>query len=426
MAEEKTINTRILLRNDTLAKWAASNVQLLKGEVAFAFTDDLSTKVQMMVGNGLSTWLELSNALSDSMNGNLMLKPGNIEGLSDYIATLSVEDTNTKYCLSNVALLSGEPEKSKSYQLMSQEKGATTWTAVENSRFNVPEFDPGVLSGLSGQLSTLSLDLSALSGEVSACSSYVINQLCACSSDITSSISVLSDEVSACSAYVLNQVSAVSSTITSDVSNYVKYSDVLGGKNAISANNKLVTEKDIAQLTGVMHFKGVATNNALSTGDTTVPVPPYKTGDKPISGDFVIDKVGSEFVWGLSSNETTSFGCWYKVGDETLYAKQVEFEAVSTDLYTKTNVSVDNLCIALSGLSSHVYLCTDISVANLKTEIDGVKADDQYLSSVLSVVEDNYLSGVSINGLSASVANHVAAFTISCIYCGGANDLVIG
>ena len=36
MAEAKTINTRIVLRNDELSAWEKSEKQLLKGEVAFA------------------------------------------------------------------------------------------------------------------------------------------------------------------------------------------------------------------------------------------------------------------------------------------------------------------------------------------------------------------------------------------------------
>lgn len=56
---ENKLTTRIVLRNDSSAKWLASKSQvLLKGEVGIEFLD--SGKVKMKVGDGVSTWEELS------------------------------------------------------------------------------------------------------------------------------------------------------------------------------------------------------------------------------------------------------------------------------------------------------------------------------------------------------------------------------
>lgn len=56
---ENKLMTRIVLRNDSSAKWLASKDQvLLKGEVGVEFLD--SGKVKMKVGDGISTWEELS------------------------------------------------------------------------------------------------------------------------------------------------------------------------------------------------------------------------------------------------------------------------------------------------------------------------------------------------------------------------------
>lgn len=69
----QTINTRIVLRNDTSANWAANSDQiLLKGEVGIEFQPD--GKVKMKVGDGVTPWadLEYSNSTYDPANGALL------------------------------------------------------------------------------------------------------------------------------------------------------------------------------------------------------------------------------------------------------------------------------------------------------------------------------------------------------------------
>lgn len=58
-----TLNTRIVLRNDSTARWNDNDdVILLKGEVGIEFNPDATTadkKVKMKIGDGVSTWAEL-------------------------------------------------------------------------------------------------------------------------------------------------------------------------------------------------------------------------------------------------------------------------------------------------------------------------------------------------------------------------------
>lgn len=54
MAQPKPINTRILLRNDTLEHWESSTLTLGKGEVAIATLNGNLAEVR--VGTGSSTW----------------------------------------------------------------------------------------------------------------------------------------------------------------------------------------------------------------------------------------------------------------------------------------------------------------------------------------------------------------------------------
>ena len=57
------LNTRIVLRNDSSAKWLENDdVVLLKGEVAIEFNPDATTagkKVKMKIGDGVTTWANL-------------------------------------------------------------------------------------------------------------------------------------------------------------------------------------------------------------------------------------------------------------------------------------------------------------------------------------------------------------------------------
>lgn len=79
----KPINTRILLRNDTLANWSGSDLALGKGEVALArLSGELSDKFEMRIGVGGKTWNELSD-------GGIMIPAENVVGLADAISQLS-------------------------------------------------------------------------------------------------------------------------------------------------------------------------------------------------------------------------------------------------------------------------------------------------------------------------------------------------
>jgi hypothetical protein len=52
------LNTRIVLRNDSSAKWLENeSVILLKGEVGIEFTAD--GKVKVKIGDGVKTWAQL-------------------------------------------------------------------------------------------------------------------------------------------------------------------------------------------------------------------------------------------------------------------------------------------------------------------------------------------------------------------------------
>lgn len=84
MAEIKTINTRIVLRNDSLSAWENSSKVLLKGEVALGRRDDGS--YDLRVGDGEHAWSGLSESFKISSD--------QVIGLDDRIGELSATVDN--------------------------------------------------------------------------------------------------------------------------------------------------------------------------------------------------------------------------------------------------------------------------------------------------------------------------------------------
>ena len=145
----KTINTRIVLRNDHLSAWNISDKKLLKGEVALALRED--GKYEVRIGTGDKTWSALS---TDS----IVLSASNILGLEQYINT-TIKDTNTTYKIVKSDLTAGET--GSSFVLQSHELSdiADTWTNVEGSRFNVPAFDSETFkTEIVNEIATVSAD----------------------------------------------------------------------------------------------------------------------------------------------------------------------------------------------------------------------------------------------------------------------------
>lgn len=72
----KTLNTRITLKADTTANWAASTLVLLKGEQAFEITESGAWKAK--VGDGVNTFKDLSyitmtpEEISYMLNGKIV------------------------------------------------------------------------------------------------------------------------------------------------------------------------------------------------------------------------------------------------------------------------------------------------------------------------------------------------------------------
>ena len=125
-----TIKTRILLRNDTLAKWNSSGLVLAKGEVAIATLAD-GKLAEVRVGNG-TTW---ANSLKLNVNAD------QISGLVDTIKGTA-----------------------KKYQIVSAD-GANSWKLQEAA----------LSGGAWTNVSTFAVDFSAINDQITALTSNVNN-----------------------------------------------------------------------------------------------------------------------------------------------------------------------------------------------------------------------------------------------------------
>ena len=190
-----TIKTRILLRNDTLAKWESSTLTLGKGEVAIATLAD-GKLAEVRVGTGSSTW-------ADSLKLNV--NADQISGLVD-----TIKGTAKKYqVVSN---------GTNSWKLQEAALSGGDWTDVADSVWSV-DF------------------------------SEVNNQITSLTSDVNNIKTDLAETKT-----TLNTVSSdyLKASIFGTLSNEI-------GLSAASASNQVVTKNDIADLAGAMHFRGAVT-----------------------------------------------------------------------------------------------------------------------------------------------------------------------
>lgn len=153
MADAKNIvNTRIVLRNDTLEHWQSSTNVLLKGEVALAsLPGDLSAAYQMRIGTGNKTWNDL--------------EPSNIIIPSQNISCLTYDE----YSLSS---RSADEGYSAVFQLYGKESKSQEWKPI-GTELSIPEAD---FTDVDNKISALSAEVSAISATHSNLSSTTLDE----------------------------------------------------------------------------------------------------------------------------------------------------------------------------------------------------------------------------------------------------------
>lgn len=130
------INTRLVLRNDTLAAFKASDKPLLKGEMALARIDDEGNYAVRIGVDGKKTWNELSDC------GQLIIPAANVEGLTASIAALStsyyeasdISDLTGTYANGDIAVVSAEIAGGKAeYTAYRYDAALSAWKALDGN-----------------------------------------------------------------------------------------------------------------------------------------------------------------------------------------------------------------------------------------------------------------------------------------------------
>ena len=174
----------------------------------------------------------------------------------------------------------------------------------------------------------------------------------------------IDDEIEARGEAITNLSTAVAATYLS-ASVYNKFKND-SGLSAVDGHEgetdyQVVFVKDIKDLEGAMHFRGV-TSTDLSTGDTLIPggtgYYDEATGKVPTAGDLVINETTArEFAWAgdkwqaVAERPAGWKGRWVELGDEKLYLTRAEFESFKTTTFNPWKSAVE---VSSAGFASRL------------------------------------------------------------------------
>lgn len=142
----KTLNTRIVMRNDTYAQWVEKDPVLLKGEVGVVVIPADTGAAQgepvtlFKVGDGTKKFSQLDFIGAKAADVYSWAKAANkptysateITGLADYISG-EIQDTDTQY------KLEADAEDGHKFYLYSKAKGDEAWGTTPVSTVTIPE-----------------------------------------------------------------------------------------------------------------------------------------------------------------------------------------------------------------------------------------------------------------------------------------------
>lgn len=325
MAEVKTINTRIVLRNDILSKWESSDKALLKGEAALALRPDGKYEIRFGAQDSLSSWSQLSSV------GQLVIPAKNVEFL-----------TYQEYQLSVLTPSEGEQTK---FQLYGKKSTDGEWVAIGTSPITIPEVDFGPVNNkieyLSNAVSTITeTTLPNLKTELSGTlSSYTDTK----ATELIGTINTVSAETLV-SAYAdatskANQALADAKTYTNTIS------------TALSTDYQGQIDNIKKEMKDGIHFIGHVAAYGLTKDGETVVGGWYKltaSGNQIAAknGDLIIYD-NKEFIW--SDSKKT----WDEFGDEGNYATKQYVDDAKAAAISATENTVQQVSF-LSDLTAGV------------------------------------------------------------------------
>ena len=315
-------------------------------------------------------------------------------------------DVATAWQSKNPVLLKGELGFDQTSKYIKIGDGVTAWNSLSTVRLpktaidDLADINENTLYSLSASADGSKFALLSADGTLAIPTYSEVTAIAA--KDWTETIKLSAD-----AAQKAGELSAQS--VRDSLTAYVKYDDV---KTKVTADNKVVTEADIADLTNVMHFIGTVTPDDGET-DAAAAVTAYPKAKK---GDVIIStKSSKEYVY--VSDTAGDVNSWREFGDESTYASDADLKAektlraaddqvlsnaitaIQTDLTSKYNeLTADDTFLSgkIDDLSGD--LTAYAKQADLTAEIEARKAAD----TVLSTAIDNK---VKIDDASAATLN---------------------
>lgn len=125
---------------------------------------------------------------------------------------------------------------------------------------------------------------------------------------------------------------------------YISEANQIAGKTYRGVNDdmEIVVKRDIQNLAGAMHFKGVIEN--IAQQPYTQAIAAYYTGlgETPKAGDVVLFKDGKEFVcYAEGTTEPQADPKWEEIGDQNTYATRMALEQEILDRQAADATKVD-------------------------------------------------------------------------------------
>lgn len=382
--ENKELQTRISLKYDTYANWAANNPVLLAGEIAItAIPSETSVptkdgrimqdlpNIVFKVGDGVTNYngLKFVSALAADVYdwAKAPQKPeyeaSEIKDLEEYLQNIGGIDTNTQYTIVPVSDSEEDTEFFK-YELKFKELGAENPEAFLS-------FDPPVFidfTGLNDRLKEVEEKLDSLLGEDGQGVADLITEA-------LGGLDYSGYEEGEDKGFVVSFVGTISQT--DGVISATKR-DLVFNSSYDPSSNKIATMKDIeglvADLNGAMHFIGVSTTDPTVGNVNIEEIPDYV----PAGGDIVIyiddNNTPIEYVYDGK--------IWHQLGNESIAVKAIEALDVE-DIALGADYTISSI-----GQTDGLISVTPIKIKIGQDQVEGLEKAIEDITGDMDSVKD--------------------------------------
>ena len=123
---------------------------------------------------------------------------------------------------------------------------------------------------------------------------------------------------------------------------YISQANQADGRidRGVNDDMEIVVKRDIQNLAGAMHFKGVVSKTAQQTYEQAIAAHYTTLGETPIAGDVVLFADGKEFVCTAPPVDQTP-AVWEEIGDQNTYATKVALQQEIADRQAADSTKVD-------------------------------------------------------------------------------------